>query len=132
MLPMGTDGRFSRCLLGFYAESVELRYRYKKILQNGLSFKSFSYKQLMYCYFGSSASQMKKQEFWFMTPVNIDSVRAAAKVKEARIALGDLKKIKNIATHIARVGLYLTTSKPTDVNINYSDIYLHLYLYRSN
>jgi len=99
--------------------SNELRDRYKDILQNGLGLLSLSLtsKQLIYCYFGSSGSQMKKQEFWFMAPVGFNSVDAVFKVNEARMALGNLKKIQNIATYIARVGLYLTTSKPTDVSI---------------
>jgi len=97
--------------------SNELRDRYKNILQNGLDLLSLTYKQLIYCYFGSSGSQMKKQEFWFMAPVGFNSVDAVSKVNETRIALGNLKKIQNVATYIARVGLYLTTSKPTDVSI---------------
>ncbi len=98
-------------------ESNELRNRYKNILQNGLDLLSLINKQLIYCYFGSSGSQMKKQEFWFMAPVGFNSVDAVSKVNETRIALGNLKKIQNVATYIARVGLYLTTSKPTDVSI---------------
>jgi hypothetical protein len=95
-------------------ESDELRNRYKNMLQNGLILAS---KELVYCYYGSSGSQMKKQEFWFMAPMNVKSTDAVSKVNAARIALGNLKKIQNVATYIARVGLYLTTSKPTDVSI---------------
>jgi hypothetical protein len=96
-------------------QSIELRDRYKHILQNGIR---SVFENLMYYYFGSSGSQMKKQEFWFMTFVNTNSTDvAASKVNTARLDLGNLKKIQNIATYIARVGLYLTTSKPTDVSI---------------
>jgi len=60
---------------------------------------------------------MKKQEFWFMAPLKTGSTDAGSQVNAARIALGNLKKIQNVPTYIARVGLYLTTSKPTDVSI---------------
>ena len=60
---------------------------------------------------------MKKQEYWFMTPININSATAVSHVHAARLTLGNLKKIQNVATYIARVGLYLTTSKATDVSI---------------
>lgn len=92
--------------------SVDLRERYKKFFKNGLS---VDYQNLTFCYFGSSCSQMKKQEFWFMSPMNTKSADAISKVIKIRQNLGNLKAIKNIATYIARVGLYLTTSKPTDV-----------------
>lgn len=98
-------------------DSNELRDRYKSILQNGLHSISFLYKNLIYCYYGSSGSQMKKQEFWFMTHTKVDSTNVVSQVNLARTGLGNLKKIQNVATYIARVGLYLTTSKQTDVSI---------------
>ncbi|CAF3403651.1 unnamed protein product [Rotaria sp. Silwood1] len=100
-------------------ESDELRSRYGKVLLNGLCLESFVYKELMYYYFGSSGSQMKEQEFWFLASTKVNSADGASTVNEARIALGDLKKIQNIATYIARVGLYLTTSKPTDIKLTF-------------
>ncbi|CAF4591949.1 unnamed protein product [Rotaria sp. Silwood1] len=100
-------------------ESDELRSRYGKVLLNGLCLESFVYKELMYYYFGSSGSQMKEQEFWFLASTKVNSADGASTVNKARIALGDLKKIQNIATYIARVGLYLTTSKPTDIKLTF-------------
>ena len=98
-------------------QNSELRDRYKYILQDGLSLLG---QNLIYYYFGSSGSQMKKQEYWFLAPVNKHSKDTGmSAVNAARSALGDLKKIRNVATFIARVGLYLTTSKPTNVSIYY-------------
>ena len=97
------------------SENVELRSRYKSILQNGLPFRDQNL--INYYYFGSSGSQLKKQEFWFLTSVNKNLTDVGMFVGKARSELGDLKKIQNVATYIARVGLYLTTSKPTDVSI---------------
>ncbi|UJR27363.1 hypothetical protein I4U23_008655 [Adineta vaga] len=99
----------------------ELRERYKNLLQEGICLGSYSFEQLTYYYFGSSGSQMKKQEFWFMSPVNESATNAASKVNEARTILGDLKKIRNVATYIARVGLYLSSSKSTDIQLKYND-----------
>ncbi|CAF2572915.1 unnamed protein product [Rotaria sp. Silwood2] len=95
----------------------ELKNRYRKILLDGVCLESFACKELIYYYFGSSGSQMKEQDFWCLAPTKVKSTNAAYVVNEARIALGDLKKIQNIATYIARVGLYLTTTKSTDEDI---------------
>ncbi|CAF0780750.1 unnamed protein product [Adineta steineri] len=100
-------------------DNDELQDRYKKILQNGLCLESVLNKKLMYFYFGSSGSQMKKQQYWFLGCTNANSDNAASKIDEARRGLGDLDKIKNVATYIARVGLYLSTSKSTDIKLTF-------------
>lgn len=98
-------------------ESDELRNRYKIILKSGICLTSPENKSLTYIYFASSGSQSKKQEYWFLAPPNANSANAASLVNEARLALGDLRQIKNVAKFIARVGLYVTTTKSTDVRL---------------
>ncbi|CAF0834675.1 unnamed protein product [Adineta steineri] len=100
-------------------DNTELQDRYKKILQNGLCLESVLNKKLMCFYFGSSGSQMKKQQYWFLGCANANSDNAASKIDEARRGLGDLDKIKNVATYIARVGLYLSISKSTDIKLTF-------------
>ncbi|CAF0758402.1 unnamed protein product [Adineta ricciae] len=95
-------------------DNHEIRARYETILKRGICLSPSSSNELTYCYFGSSGSQMKKQEFWFMSILNVTVSDAPRRVNDARMALGDLKKISNVATYIARVGLYLTTSKSTN------------------
>ena len=59
---------------------------------------------------------MKNQDFWFLALAQkLQPDKAAEKIHQARMALGDLNAIRNVATYVARVGLYLTTSKPTGV-----------------
>jgi hypothetical protein len=95
----------------------ELRYRYQQILEQGLSSERNVSEALIYHYFGSSGSQVRNEAFWFLAlGQNLTPERAAEKVHQARMALGDFKSIRNVATYVARVGLYLTTSKPTDVS----------------
>ena len=65
-----------------------------------------------FCYFGSSGSQMKDQAGWFL------SLPLGETMEEAREKLGNLSNILNVATYIARVGLYLTTSKSTGVTVH--------------
>lgn len=65
-------------------------------------------------YMGASTGQMKEMGFWF-----IDLPPSLKSIKEAREALGDFDKIKNIATYIARVGQYFSTSWPLDVSTQF-------------
>ena len=99
-----------------------LKERYKLVLELGFCLRIYLLEELSFCYFGSSGSQVKKAEFWFMAPVNTTPDEAPSKVNRARAALGDFRTIKNVATYIARVGLYLTTSKPTAVSLISNEI----------
>ncbi|CAF0876837.1 unnamed protein product [Adineta steineri] len=71
------------------------------------------YKDRQYRYFGSSNSQMKDQAGWFL------SVPVGENMKSAREKVGDVSKIRQVSTYTARVGLYLTTSKPTEIKLTY-------------
>ena len=60
-------------------------------------------------YFGSSNSQVNIQAGWFL------SLPQGITMDSARQQIGDLSNIHNVSTYIARVGLYLTTTKATMV-----------------
>ena len=60
---------------------------------------------------GTSTSQMKEMSFWFIDlPPNLKDITDAHK------ELGDFSGIKNIATYIARIGLYFTATWPVHVS----------------
>jgi hypothetical protein len=64
-------------------------------------------------YFGSSGSQMNDQAGWFLSLPNGTSMDSA------RERIGDLSSIHNVSTYIARVGLFLTTTKTTEVTSDF-------------
>ena len=63
-------------------------------------------------YMGASTGQMKEMGFWF-----IDLPRNLKDMKDAHDLLGKFDKIKNIATYIARVGQYFSTTWPIGVSV---------------
>ncbi|CAF5001728.1 unnamed protein product, partial [Rotaria sp. Silwood1] len=75
-----------------------------------------------FVYMGASTGQMKQMAFWFINlPTRFKDI------KEAHNVLGNnLSDIKNIATYIARVGQYFSTTWPIDIQLtlitNKSDI----------
>jgi hypothetical protein len=62
----------------------------------------------LFQYFGSSGSQINDQAGWFL------SLPQGTTIDSARAEIGDLSKINNVSNYIARVGLYLTTSRSTE------------------
>lgn len=96
----------------------QIRNRYEQVLEEGLPVVLYSHKQLYYHYFGSSGSQAKKAEFWFLAPMNAGVKDSAMKVHKARNSLGDIHKIQNVSTYLARVGLYLSSTKSTKVSVD--------------
>jgi hypothetical protein len=83
-------------------------------LQTGVRFRNLMIKGILrgnrsFKYFGSSGSQLNDQAGWFL------SLPPRTTMDTARNQIGDLSKIYNVSTYIARVGLYLTTSKSTEV-----------------
>jgi hypothetical protein len=59
--------------------------------------------------FGSSNSQLKEHSFWFIRALTLDDI------DRKRLELGELNKIDNLGTYAARLGLWFSTSSPTDV-----------------
>jgi hypothetical protein len=87
---------------------LQTRVRFRNLMIKGISRD-----QRVYRYFGSSNSQMKDQAGWFLSlpqGITMDSVREG---------LGDLSQIRNVSTYTARVGLYLTTTKSTEVTLDF-------------
>lgn len=62
-----------------------------------------------FLYFGSSGSQLREQAGWFL------AIDWNMNIEQARKKIGNLENLKNVSTFISRVGLYLTTSKDTQV-----------------
>lgn len=80
-----------------------------KVRLRNLMLKGIQRGNRMYKYFGSSCSQMNEQAGWFL------ALPQGKTMDEVRKAVGDLSNISNVSTYMARVGLYLTTSKSTEV-----------------
>jgi hypothetical protein len=90
-----------------------IRARFKlKMFTNGITCMNKSYYSV-----GSSTSQMKDASYWFTT------LEYGETVDQVRAQFGDFTTIKNMATYVARVGQYFSTSSPTGVStmgyINY-------------
>ena len=62
-----------------------------------------------YRFVGASNSQLREMSFWFMTNNN-------QSIEDIWKNFGDFSTIKNVATFIARIGLYFTKSIETQVN----------------
>jgi hypothetical protein len=63
-------------------------------------------------YMGASTGQMKEMAFWF-----IDLPPKLKTMTDAHNLLGHFDDIKNIATYIARVGQYFSTTWPIGVSV---------------
>ena len=98
----------------------QTRLHFKILMLKGITRGNRSFK-----YFGSSGSQINQQAGWFLTLPKGEDIAAA------REQLGDLSKIRNVSTYIARVGQYLTTARSTEVGSTY--IYEFVFIqFRSN
>lgn len=62
-----------------------------------------------YRFFGASNSQLREMSLWFIANQN-------RSIEEAWKVFGEFSAIKNVATFIARIGLYFTTTRETQVN----------------
>ncbi|CAF1279555.1 unnamed protein product [Rotaria magnacalcarata] len=86
-----------------------IQQRLKNSMQNGISLFNKTFK-----YMGASTGQMKEMAFWF-----IDLPRNIRDITEAHQKLGTFDQIKNIATYIARVGQYFSTTRPVDIRLTH-------------
>ena len=84
-------------------EQIRSRFR-TKMLTNGIVCMNKTY----YC-IGASTSQMKNFSYWFTTLDNGETI------DQIRAQFGNFLEIKNLATYVARIGLYFTTSIKTGV-----------------
>jgi hypothetical protein len=92
------DGQALHCC----DSSIQVRLR-SKIL-HGIRVMGRTYR-----FFGASNSQLREMSLWFIANEN-------RSVEEAWKVFGDFSAINNVATFIARIGLYFTTSRETQVN----------------
>ncbi|CAF2874818.1 unnamed protein product [Rotaria sp. Silwood2] len=88
---------------------VRLRVK-QKMLTDGL----LCMNRIYYCV-GSSTSQRKNFSYWFTTLYDGETI------DQVRAQFGDFTAIKNLATYVARVGQYFSTSSPTGIRLNYID-----------
>ncbi|CAF0772211.1 unnamed protein product [Didymodactylos carnosus] len=89
----------------------QIKRRLKSKMINGLDCVYKNYK-----FIGSSTSQLKELSFWFiLLPQNMKTV------DQAIATLGEFDAIKNLATHVARVGQFFTTTKTVDINLTFID-----------
>ena len=85
---------------------LQTRARFRNLMIKGIQRDNGYYR-----YFGSSNSQMKEQAGWFLLlPPNEN-------MDQAREKIGKVSKIRSVSTYIARVGLYLTTSRSAGVRV---------------
>ncbi|UJR12729.1 hypothetical protein I4U23_016903 [Adineta vaga] len=87
--------------------SSNIKHRLKSAMLNGIELLNKTFK-----YMGASTGQMKEMGFWF-----IDLPPSLKDMKEAHDILGKFDKIKNIATYIARVGQYFSTTWPVGITL---------------
>ncbi|CAF3143665.1 unnamed protein product [Rotaria sp. Silwood2] len=92
-------------LLRVSNKSIERRVR--NSMQNGIEL--FNKK---YIYMGASTGQMKEMAYWFM-----DLPPSIKNITEAHKKLGSVEEIKNIATYIARVGQYFSSTWPINIRL---------------
>ncbi len=84
----------------------DIRSRFKrKMLTDGIMCMN----RIYYC-IGSSTSQMKNFSYWFTT------LNDGETIDQVRAQFGDFTVIKNVATYVARIGLYFSTSTATGVS----------------
>ncbi|CAF0893708.1 unnamed protein product [Adineta ricciae] len=87
--------------------NTSIKIRLKNSMLKGIDLFKKTYK-----YMGSSTSQMKEMGFWFIDlPSNIKDIQTAYNI------LGRFDKIKNIATYIARIGQYFSTTWHIGINL---------------
>ncbi|CAF3208906.1 unnamed protein product, partial [Rotaria sp. Silwood2] len=77
---------------------LQMRVRFRNLMIKGIA-RAKRYFQN----FGSSGTQMNEHAGGFL------SLPRGTRMESARAQIGDLSKILNVSTYIARVGLYLTT-----------------------
>ncbi|CAF1611862.1 unnamed protein product, partial [Adineta ricciae] len=88
--------------------NLQTRVRFRNLMIKGIQRDNGYYR-----YFGSSNSQMKEQAGWFLLlPPNEN-------MDQAREKIGKVSKIRSVSTYIARVGLYLTTSRSAGIKLTY-------------
>ncbi|CAF3845173.1 unnamed protein product [Rotaria sordida] len=91
--------------------SANIRSRFKrKMLTDGIMCMNRVY----YCV-GASTSQMKNFSYWFT------ALHDGETIERVRAQFGDFTKIQNLATYVARVGLYFSASTSTGIRLNYID-----------
>ncbi|CAF1090037.1 unnamed protein product [Didymodactylos carnosus] len=88
--------------------SDSIRERFKDQMLNGIQYNGKSFK-----FIGSSPSQLKESSYWFIALDETETIECA------RNRFGDFSDIKNVATYVARVGLFFTTSKSTGLQLQY-------------
>jgi hypothetical protein len=93
-----------------FNESIKQRLR--KSMLDGIKSLDRQFK-----FIGTSTGQMKELAFWFINlPSDIPDITAAHKL------LGKFEGITNIATYVARVGQYFSTTWPIGVSVDCSCI----------
>ncbi|CAF0746889.1 unnamed protein product [Adineta steineri] len=89
--------------------TAEIRLRFKqKMFTDGIMCMN-----KRYYFVGASTNQMKKFSYWF-TALNDGET-----IDQVRTQFGDFTAIKNLATFVARVGLYFSTSFATGIRFSY-------------
>ncbi|CAF4060655.1 unnamed protein product, partial [Rotaria sordida] len=87
--------------------NANIKGRLRNSMQNGIELFNKKFK-----YMGASTGQMKEKAFWF-----IDLPSPLKNIQEAHKILGDFSDIKNIATYIARVGQYFSSTWPVNIKL---------------
>ena len=84
-----------------------VRRRLKRKMANGIQVMGKTYRL-----FGTSTSQMKEMSFWFLDLKN-------RSLEDAWKLLGDFNSIKNVAQYVARIGLFFSTARRTNLSFQY-------------
>lgn len=88
------------------ASQLHIQEFLRKKMLDGIESLGRSYK-----FMGASTGQLKEMAFWFVDlPANFPSIT------DAHLQLGKFGEIKNIATYVARVGQYFSSTWPIGVS----------------
>ncbi|CAF1326467.1 unnamed protein product, partial [Didymodactylos carnosus] len=87
--------------------SDALKDRIKDKMLNGIKCQDKTYR-----FIGSSTSQLKDLSYWFLSLEN-------KSIDQARQLLGNFSAINNVANYIARVGQYFSTTRQTQIRLQY-------------
>jgi RNA-dependent RNA polymerase len=88
----------------YFRDLTEIHRYFRAILLAGIELAGRRYHL-----YGMSNSQLKDRSFWFVRAASLDDIH------RKRQRLGQLDRIHHVGTYVARLGLWFSTTDPTDV-----------------
>ncbi len=89
----------------YLTSDIDALVYFQKIFETGIEIV-----RNRYHLFGSSNSQLKEHSFWFIKASTLEDI------DQKRLQLGQLDKIENLGTYVARLGLWFSETSSTGVS----------------